>query len=88
MKTLFLLMAQFDGRAIVPLGEVCRAFFPHLAEAQFLRKVSAGEIKLPLIRIEASQKAIKSVHLSDLAQYIDERRDAAQKEMQQLKRCG
>ncbi len=84
MKTLFLLMAQYDGRAVLPIHLVCRDFFCHLTPAKLARKISAGEIILPLIRIEESQKSAKGVHLSDLASYIDNRRAVAEKEMLQL----
>ena len=55
MKTVFLLMAQYDGRAIIPLDQVCRDYFPHLSPEKFLRKHLAGEIDLPVVRIELSQ---------------------------------
>lgn len=84
MNTLFLLMAQFDGRALVPVDEVCSAFFPHLSRATMLRKVLAGEIRLPLVQIEQSQKAAKAVHLVDLARYIDDRRTAGLRDFERL----
>ena len=86
MNTAFLLMAQYDGRAIIPAGEVVRDYFSHLTLDKFLRKIGAGEIELPLVRIEASQKAAKGVHLEDLAEYIDARRAAAKKELAQITR--
>jgi hypothetical protein len=46
--------------------------------------MSVGEIPLPLIRMEKSQKSAKGVHLIDLAQYIDKQRAAAQKEYEQM----
>jgi Pyocin activator protein PrtN len=46
--------------------------------------VSIGEISIPMVRIEGSQKAAKGVHLLDLAKWIDQRRDAARKECEQL----
>lgn len=55
-NTAFLLMAQYDGRAVIPAETVCRDFFSHLTLDKFLRKRAAGEIDLPLVRIEASQK--------------------------------
>ncbi len=86
MNTAFLLMAQYNGAAVIPVDAVCRDYF-NLSVDQFCRKVSAGEIKLPLVRMEAgSQKAAKGVHLADLAAYIDERRAAAVKECRQLQR--
>jgi len=86
MSTALFLMAHYQGKAIIPLEVVCKDYFPHLNVMQLLRKVGAGEIRLPVTRIEASQKAAKGVHLSDLAEYIEGRRDAARKEMQQLER--
>lgn len=85
MNTAFLLMAQYDAQAVIPVGQVVRDYFPHLSTDKFLRKVAMGEINIPLLRIEAgSQKAAKGVHLTDLAQYLDDRRAAAVKEAKQL----
>ncbi|MBN9306834.1 MAG: Pyocin activator protein PrtN [Devosia sp. 67-54] len=84
MKTVFLLMAQYDGRAIIPAELVARDYFPHLDTARFVRKVNDGDITIPLVRIEASQKSAMGVHVQDLADYIDKRREAARKECEQL----
>lgn len=85
MNTMFLLMAQYDGRAVIPAREVCKDYFEHLTVDKFLRKVSTGEIPLPIVRAEAnSQKAARGVHLQDLALYIDTRRAAALKEQKAL----
>lgn len=85
MNTAFLLMAQYDAQAVIPVEKVVRDYFSHLTTDKFLRKVAIGEIKIPLLRIEAgSQKAAKGVHLNDLAQYLDDRRAAAVKEFKQL----
>lgn len=85
MNTAFLLMAQYNGQAVIPASLVARDYFPHLTTEKFVRKVSAGEIDIPLIRMEASQKATKGVHLQDLAEYLDARRAAARKEAAQLR---
>jgi len=84
--TLFLLMAQYSGKTVVPLDQVCRDFFGHLTVDKLLRKALRGDLPLPIIRIETSQKAQRGVHLVDLAAYIDKRRAAALKERDQL--CG
>ena len=84
MNTAFLLMAQYDGRAVIPVADVCRDYFSHLTPEKFLRKVNAGEIAIPLVRMETSQKAAKGVHLKDLADYLDVRRSAALREMKAL----
>jgi hypothetical protein len=86
MNTTFLLMAQYDGRAIIPVETVCRDYFPHLKVDQFVRKLGAGEIKLAMVRIEASQKSARGVHLQDLAEYLDDRRKAARRELEQMTR--
>jgi hypothetical protein len=84
MKTVFLLMAQYDAQVIVPIESVCRDYFAPLTAPTLLRKISAGEIALPLVRMESSQKGAKGVHVEDLAAYIDARRAAAVKECAQL----
>ncbi|MBD1412908.1 pyocin activator PrtN family protein [Burkholderia contaminans] len=84
MNTAFLLMAQYNARAVIPVDEVCRDYFPHLSTDKLIRKASAGEIRIPLIRMEGSQKCAKGVHLQDLADYLDKRREAARKELEQL----
>jgi hypothetical protein len=86
MKTSFLLLAQYDGLAVIPVEWVCRDYFRHLTVEKFLRKVLVGEVALPLVRIESSQKSAKGVHINDLAAYLDKQADAARKECEQLKR--
>ena len=85
MKTSFLLMAQYDGLAVIPVEWVCRDYFRHLTVQKFLRKVLMGEISLPIIRIESSQKSAKGIHINDLAAYLDKQADAARKECEQLR---
>jgi hypothetical protein len=86
MKTEFLLIAQYDGLAVIPVAWVCRDYFRHLTVEKFLRKVLDGEIELPIVRMEGSQKTAKGVHVADLAAYLDKQTDAARKECEQLKR--
>jgi len=81
MNTAFLLMAQYGGKAIIPIEDVCRDYFSHLNPTKLVQKISAGEIVIPLVRIETSQKCAKGVHLLDLAKYLDARVEAARKEM-------
>ena len=81
MNTAFLLMAQYGGKAIVPIEDVCRDYFSHLNPTKLIQKISLGDIAIPLVRMESSQKCAKGVHLLDLAKYLDARVDAARKEM-------
>lgn len=84
MNTVFLLLAQFGARAVIPIDDVRREYFSHLELDKLLRKISLGEIALPLVRIERSAKSAKGVYVQDLADYIDTQRAAAVKERDQL----
>lgn len=84
MNTVFLLMAQFGARAVIPIDDVRREYFGHLELDKLLRKIGLGEIALPLVRIERSAKSAKGVYVQDLADYIDAQRAAAVKERDQL----
>jgi hypothetical protein len=88
MKTLMILMTQYNGLAVVPLDLVCRDYFRHLTVDKLLRKVTAGDIALPITRMEASQKAAKGVHITDLAAYLDQQAEAARRECEQLSSVG
>lgn len=86
MNTLFLLMAQYEGQAVVPLNRVC-ADYMNLTVEKFKLKCMSGEIDIPIVRLGAnSQKAALGIHLRDLADYIDKQRDKATKEQKQLMR--
>jgi hypothetical protein len=84
MKTLFVLMAQYDGQVVIPLDRVCKDYFTHLTTDMFQRKVWAGQIKIPITRMEPSQKSAKGIHIADLSEYLDAQRAAAVKESNQL----
>ena len=83
LNTIFLLMAQYDAKVIIPIDVVARDYFD-IVPGVLIRKVGAGEVKLPIVRMEDSQKAAKGVHIRDLAAYIDERAEAARREWRQL----
>ena len=83
MNTALLLMAQYNAQAIIPLEKVCADYFSHLTPARMRTKVAAGEIDLPLIRIEDSQKVASGVHLMDLAAYLENQRSKAKLEVDQ-----
>nr|WP_279381794.1 pyocin activator PrtN family protein [Pseudomonas sp. 51_B] len=86
VNTAFILMAQYNGLAIIPIDQVCADYFTHLTPDMFQRKVLAGQIKLPITRLETSQKSARGIHIADLAQYLDQQREAALKECAQLNR--
>jgi Pyocin activator protein PrtN len=79
-----LLLAQYNNIAVIPLEWIVRDFFRHLTVEKFLRKQLAGEIALPVVRMEASQKTAKGAHVADLAAYLDRQAEAARRECQKL----
>lgn len=84
MNTLFLLMAQYDGQAVIPLARVC-ADYMNLTVEKFKQKQMTGEIDIPVVRLGAqSQKAGLGIHLRDLAEYIDRQRTKATLENDRL----
>ncbi|WNZ80276.1 pyocin activator PrtN family protein [Pseudomonas sp. P105] len=84
MNTLFLLMAQYNGQAVIPIDRIC-ADYMHLTVEKFKHKRLTGEIDIPIVRLGAdTQKAALGVHLQDLAAYIDKQRERAIKEQDQL----
>ena len=86
MNTVFFLMAQFGPKAAIPIEDVRREYFSHLELNKFMRKLNAGDIPLPVTRVEKSLQSAKYISLMDLALYIDEQMARARKERDQL--CG
>ncbi len=85
MRTLFALMAQYDGQAVIPVDVLARDYFQHLTPEKLVAKLQKGEINLPLVRLDPnSQKTPKGVHITDLAEYIDKRREAAVRDLERL----
>jgi hypothetical protein len=78
-------MAQYDGLAVIPVERVVADYFAPLTIEQFLRKALKGEIALPVTRMYDSQKAAKGVHIADLANFLDEKAEAARRELAQMR---
>ncbi|MFJ3375501.1 pyocin activator PrtN family protein [Pseudomonas sp. NPDC086112] len=84
MNTFFLLIAQYDGKAVIPLDRVCSDYM-NLTVEKFKAKQSSGEINIPITRLGTnSQKAALGVHIKDLAEYIDQQREKAIKEQRKI----
>lgn len=84
MDTLWMLMGRYNATPVIPIDTVVKDYFSHLNLTKFLRKISDGSIRLPLVRMENSQKSARGIHVRDLASYIDERTDAARRECNAL----
>ncbi len=83
MNTAIMMMTMYNGKPVIPSETVAKDWF-NLSVGKFHEKIRNGEIRLPLILMEDSQKCAKGVHLKDLADYVDERRAAAEKELKQV----
>jgi hypothetical protein len=82
--TTALLREQYGPRVIIPLDRVLEDYFAGVSQEHLLRRIGEGKLDLPVVRIDASQKAAKGVALTDLAAYLDRRIAAARKECRQL----
>ena len=86
MNTAFLLMAQYNGAAIIPLADVCRDYFQHLSPEQFWRKFNEGHIDLPVTVMDpTSNKSAKGVALCHLADFLDAQIDKAKAELKVIR---
>ncbi|MCJ2070790.1 pyocin activator PrtN family protein [Methylobacterium sp. J-030] len=56
-------MAQYGPRAVIPVDLACRDYFNDLTPEGLIRKMFAGEIALPLMRIEVSAECAEGVGL-------------------------
>ncbi|MEM7935088.1 pyocin activator PrtN family protein [Morganella morganii subsp. sibonii] len=72
MNTTFLLMAEYETSQI-PLAVVAKKFL-NITEAYADKKANLGELPFPVYRDTTSQKSIRMVHVSDLAEWIDDER--------------
>ncbi|WP_259740614.1 pyocin activator PrtN family protein [Pseudomonas fluorescens] len=84
LNTLFFLMAQYGGQAVIPISKVCNDYM-NLTVEKFKQKQLSGEIDIPILRLGPnSQKAALGVYIQDLATYIDTQRDKAIVEFKKL----
>lgn len=82
MNTVFALMAVYGGPT-VPLEKICEEFLG-LSRQEAMRQAAAGELPLPVFRLNKSRKAPYMVHITDLAKLIDDARARAD---ETWKRC-
>lgn len=76
MNTYFGLLAEFGGRAEIPLEEVAPRYFGISARTASMR-AGAQALPVPVYRAGDSQKSPWLVSAVDLAKYLDERRAEA-----------
>lgn len=81
--TFFLLAAEFNDKPAVTLQE-CLHHIGLETVVEANRRAAEGRLGLPTFRDRDSQKAKRKVHPEDLARFIDERREAGQREYELL----
>lgn len=84
MNTLFTLMAEFDGRAVVPIEEVATKYLGLNNKTKINAKARASEFPFPVFRAEKSQKAPWLVSLIDLAEHLDQEREKARQDFEKI----
>ncbi len=84
MNTLFLLMAQYSGQAIIPIDTVCADYFSHLSPKNLRQNIAHGKIDIPLVQMDSSRQSARGVHVRDLAAYLDKQHQAAKDDHERL----
>lgn len=80
------LCEQYGGQTLLEIDLVASTFF-RLSSEKVLRKISEGEIMLPLTRMEPNnRKSKKFIATIDLGQYIEERNKEARRELASFRR--
>lgn len=74
-RTAWLLMAQYQSPTI-PLEKICDEFFG-LSIHEANRAASLNKLPVQTYRVGSGQRAPRHVHIDDLAQLIDQRRESA-----------
>ncbi|WP_368911031.1 pyocin activator PrtN family protein [Proteus vulgaris] len=80
MNTVFLLMAEYETSQI-PLSVVAEKFLS-ISPSWADKKANLGELPFPTYR--DNQKSGRLVHISDLAEWIDKKREVAKAEFKLL----
>ena len=77
-KTEILLLMKYET-PIIPLEKICDDYFG-CSKGTAKNKAKASTLPVPVFRLSPSQKAPWMVHIKDLAIYIEQKREEAQKE--------
>ncbi|WP_311749672.1 pyocin activator PrtN family protein [Proteus terrae] len=80
MNTVFLLMAEYETSQI-PLSVVAEKFLS-ISPSWADKKANLGELPFPTYR--DNQKSGRLVHIVDLAEWIDKKREIAKQEFEHL----
>lgn len=82
MNTVFLLMAEFET-ATIPLSQIAERYL-HMNASTANRKAIYGKLDIPTFKMDDGQKSPRFVHVQDLAEFIDKKREQAKKELESV----
>lgn len=71
MKTIWLLMAKYEGQPMIPLDTVIADYLPDISRKTARQKIESGEIPIPVVILGRGQKAARMFHIEGLAAFID-----------------
>lgn len=79
MKTVFLLLAEFDS-AVLPLEDVASKYFGINSLNTAKRMAALNQFPIAFFKVSKSNKCPWHCHVQDLADLIDKKRDEAKLE--------
>ena len=75
-STMYLLMAEFGSRMMIPLEELAQSVLG-MSVNTAKRRAKSCELPFPVVKLNDSQKAPYLVNIQDLATYVENRCTAA-----------
>lgn len=69
-QTLWMVMAQFEGKAIIPLDD-CKEMLGYKTLPEANKAECAGTLPVPAFKLREGHRVPRMIHASDLADYID-----------------
>lgn len=78
-STMYLLMAEFGSRMMIPLEELAQSVLG-MSVNTAKRRAKSCELPFPVVKLNDSQKAPYLVNIQDLATYVENRCTAARVE--------
>lgn len=85
MKTSFMLLAQYE-QAVIPLADICDTYFG-CSHRTAMNKAKSGQLPIAVFKLVELANAPYYVHVIDLADFIEEQREIAKRELTKINYC-
>ncbi|MCV6590562.1 MAG: pyocin activator PrtN family protein [Marinobacterium sp.] len=69
-QTLWMIMAQFGGQAVIPL-DACKEMLGYKTLPEANKAECAGTLPVPAFKLREGNRVPRMIHAADLAAYID-----------------